>query len=56
MWLLKNGDQLVLQTADGVMHKVNIVLNTEHEIKELKNNVLEFIITNCSRDYVLSND
>ena len=32
MWLMKNGDQLVLRTVDGVMHKVNIVHNTEHEI------------------------
>ena len=32
MWLMKNGDQLVLRAVDGVMHKVNIVHNTEHEI------------------------
>ena len=37
------------------MHKLNIVMNTEYEIKELKNNNLEFIMTNCSRDFIISN-
>ena len=27
MWLLKNGDQIVVQTFDDVMHKMNIVHN-----------------------------
>ena len=37
MWLMKNGDQVVLETADGVMHKANIVHNTEHAIQSKKN-------------------
>ena len=55
MWLLKNGDQLVLRTFDGVMHKINIVHNTEHEIQTAKNNELIFVMTNCNRDFKLSN-
>ena len=32
LWLMKNGDQIVCQTYDGVMHKMNIVHNAKHEI------------------------
>ena len=37
------------------MHKLNIVNSTEHEIKQLKNKELVFIMTNCGRDFSLSN-
>jgi len=55
MWLMKNGDQVVLRTVDGVMHKINIVHNTEHEIKTTKNKDLIFVMTNCNRDFKICN-
>lgn len=55
MWLLKNGDQLICQTQDGVMHKLNILQNTHHDIKVGKNKELTFEMTNCGRDFRLSN-
>lgn len=56
LWLLKNGDQLVAQTVDGVFHKMNIVLNTEYEIQTTKKETeLVFVMTNCSRDFKFSN-
>lgn len=55
MWLLKNGDQVVCQTQDGVMHKLNILQNTHHDIKIGKNKELTFEMTNCGRDFRLSN-
>jgi hypothetical protein len=54
MWLLKNGDQVVLLTFDGVMHKLNIVHNTEHEIQTAKKELI-FVMTNCNRDFKMSN-
>ena len=55
MFLLKNGDQIVCETFDGLMHKMNISLNTEYEIKVKKGKELVWIMSNCKRDFFLSN-
>jgi protein associated with RNAse G/E len=55
MWLLKNGDQVAIRTFDGVMHKLNIVHNTEYEIIPTKQKDLIFVMTNCGRDFKICN-
>ena len=55
IFLLKNGDQIVCETYDGMMHKMNICLNTEYEIKVGKKKELTWIMSNCKRDFVVSN-
>ena len=55
MFLLKNGDQVVCETFDDVMHKLNIGLNTEYEVKVKKNKELVWVMSNCKRDYLMSN-
>lgn len=58
MWILKNGDQLVCQTTDGVFHKLNILQNTHHDIivGKGKGKELTFEMTNNGRNfYILSN-
>ena len=55
MWLMKNGDQLVCQTYDGLIHKMNIVHNSKHEVQVTKNKDLIFVMHNCSREFMLTN-
>ena len=55
MWLMKNGDQVVCQTYDGVMHKMNIVHNHKHEIQITKTKDLIFVMHNCKREFMLTN-
>lgn len=55
MFLLKNGDQIVCETFDGLMHKMNINLNTEYEILVSKKQELTWVMTNCKRDFLLAN-
>lgn len=55
MWLYKNGDQLLCQTCDGVLHKMNIIMNTKFNIKKSKNNSIEFTMLNSQREYKFTN-
>ena len=55
LFLLRNGDQVVAETADGLMHKLNIVLNTDHEIRTDKKDQLLFVMTNGGRDFRFTN-
>ena len=55
MWLMKNGDQIICQTYDGVMHKMNIVHNHRHEIQATKSKDLIFIMHNSKREFMLTN-
>ena len=56
MWLMKNGDQVVVQTYDNLFHKLNISQNTHHNIiTDKKTNELEFVMTNCGRNFSVSN-
>ena len=54
MWLMKNGNQLVIETYDGVLHKVNIIENREHEIIDSKDKSIVFVMKNAGREFYLS--
>lgn len=52
-WLMENGNQLVLRTFDGVLHKVSIIENREHEIVQTKTSLI-FVMKNSGREYLIS--
>lgn len=54
MWVLKNGDQLIVETFDGMLHKLNIMDNREHEITESKDKSLIFVMVNSGREFYIS--
>lgn len=54
MWLYQNGDQILVQTYDGMLHRMNIIDNNEHEIVENKDHLV-FVMNNSGREYLLSN-
>eukprot|EP00347_Sterkiella_histriomuscorum_P004220 403361286 len=54
IWLYKNGDQFLMKTFDGMLHKMNIIDNHEHKIIDEKNSLL-FIVDNSGRQYAISN-
>ena len=54
MWLYQNGDQILVQTFDGMFHRMNIIDNDEHLIVEKKDH-LKFVMINSGRKYLLSN-
>jgi hypothetical protein len=54
MWLYQNGDQVLVKTYDGMLHRMNIIDNNEHEIVENKDHLV-FVMNNSGREYLLSN-
>ncbi len=54
MWLMKNGNQLILETYDGVLHKVNIIENREHELIDAKDKSIVFVMRNSGREFYFS--
>lgn len=52
---MKNGDQMICQTYDGLMHKMNIVQNVDHTVESTGQNSLKFKVHNCDRYYFLDN-
>ena len=44
LWLMKNGEQLIMKTYDGVTHKINIAQNEKYSITPMKNNELIFLM------------
>lgn len=54
MWLYKNGDQILIQTYDKMLHRLNIIDNQEHEIVENKDHLV-FVMNNAGREYLLAN-
>ena len=54
VWLYQNGDQLLAQTYDGMLHRLNIIDNNEHEIVESKDHLV-FVMNNSGREYLLAN-
>ena len=54
LWVLKNGDQAVLQTYDGLFHKVAINQTTGYLIKPIDQELL-FRMVNCGRNFEMSN-
>ena len=49
--LYENGEQLLVRTYDGVLHKLDIYHNDKHEYKENKDKSLVFIMENFGRKY-----
>jgi len=54
MWIYQNGNQILLQTYDGMLHRLNIIDNSEHEIVENKDHLV-FVMNNSGREYLLAN-
>lgn len=54
MWLMKNGNQLIVETYDGVLHKLNIIENREHEIIDNKDKSIVFVMKNAGREFYFS--
>ena len=51
MHLYENGEQLLIKTNDGVLHKINILQNDSHRFDSNKDKSLVFVMTNNRRDY-----
>ena len=54
MYLLENGNQMLLQTCDGLLHKVNILDNHKNEFAEAKDGSLIFVMINNGRRFTLT--
>lgn len=54
MWLYQNGNQVLVQTYDGMLHRLNIIDNAEHEIVENKDHLV-FVMNNSGREYLIAN-
>jgi len=54
MYLLKNGGQMVIETFDKTLHKVNILDNHENSFEEAKDGSLIFVMVNNGRPFKLS--
>ena len=54
MWLMKNGNQHIVETYDGVLHKVNIIENREHELIDAKDKSIVFVMRNAGREFYFS--
>ena len=53
-YLYESGDQLLLRTADGVLHKLDILFNDSHRLAENKDKSLIFVIENGDREYFIN--
>lgn len=51
MYLLENGQQLIVETYDGILHKLTIGDNHEHEIHTDKKDGVVFIMYNSDRPF-----
>ena len=51
--LFDNGEQLLIKTNDGVLHKLDIIYNDNHRFGENKDGSLIFIMENGNRDYYI---
>jgi len=45
---------LILETYDGILHKLNIMENYEYEIVDTKDKSLVFMMRNSGREYYIS--
>lgn len=55
MYIYENGEQLLLQTFDGVLHKVDIIHNDSHHFVEGEKDELIFWFTNGDREFGITN-
>ena len=51
MYIFENGEQLLVRTADGVLHKLEIIHNMSHSYEEGRDKALVFIMENSKRRY-----
>lgn len=51
MHLFENGEQLLVRTADGVLHKLDILHTESHHLEDGKNGSLAFVMENSGRPY-----
>ncbi len=54
VFLYQNGEQILLQTFDGMFHRLNVKDNNEHEIVEGKGHLV-FVMNNSGREFLISN-
>lgn len=54
MWVLKNGDQVIIETYDKMLHRLNIIDNKEHEIVENPDHLV-FVMNNSGREFLVAN-
>lgn len=54
LWLMENGQQLIAMTADGVLHKLNIIDMESYEIVTAKDGTISFAIVNAGSEYVIT--
>ena len=54
LWLYQSGDQVLVETYDGMLHRLNVIDNNEHEIVENKDHLV-FVMNNSGREYLLAN-
>ena len=52
LYLYQNGTQVLLQTYDGMLHKLNLKDNNEHDVIDEKDS-LTFVMYNSGRDFIL---
>ena len=53
-YLYESGDQLLIRTADGVLHKLDILFNDSHRLEENQDKSLIFVIENGDREYLIN--
>jgi len=52
LYLYQNGSQVLLQTYDGMLHKLNLKDNNEHDVIDQKDSLV-FVMYNSGRDFVI---
>lgn len=55
LFLYQNGEQLALQTYDGMYHKINITGIESYEILDKKNHLIFKLVSN-GRAYIINNE
>lgn len=54
MYLLENGKQLIVETYDGLMQKLNIIASDKYELGSAKDGSLLFTMCNDDRDFEIA--
>ena len=53
MYVFENGEQLLVRTVDGVLHKLEIIHNMSHNFEDGKDKALVFVMVNSQRKYYI---
>ena len=54
VYLYESGEQLLLRTHCGVLHKLDILHNDSHYLDKNKDNSLVFVVENGGREYAIN--